>query len=353
MRKSTWTITLRTIVLSIALGGASGVLATALTTNYLSDYSIQLGELTAPLRLAQERPRVFPQSYQESVAEVSAKVVPGLVQVFEKKADQSFHSSAAVGQGAVLTSDGWLLSVFDKPAIANQLQVVIGSKIYDVEEVVPDSLTRITFIKILASNLPVTAFGQALDSQLGDQVFIVPSRQTLQSSAITSFNEDELWQKVVLADSVTTNSLGAPVANLAGELIGIIESSDQNIEVIPIELILPAFSSLLRSGQIERAYLGVTAINLSTSLGLDSELTRSHKQGALIADQKSIQANSPAEKAELLPGDIILSVDGQIINDHHTLDEYIMIRKPEDTVVLLVDRAGEQMEFSVTLGLDN
>lgn len=353
MQKLSWPLTLRTIVISLVLGAASGVLATALTSSYLSDYAIQLGQLTEPLRLSDERPRVFPQSYGEALEKVIEKVIPGVAQFYqpsEKSSFEKYNPTEALMQGAVLTTDGWIITVASKQTDINILEVVVGQDVYSIEEVVFDDLTGAVFVKINANNLPVMAFGDGLSLGLGEQVFALPARQTLLVTSIYAYDFELPYRQIVLQNSVGEQAQGTSVANLAGELIGLVKSSgDLTSKVIPIEFILPAFNSLLKEGEVMRASLGAKTIHLSQAIGLSSELSREYEQGALILSSDDIEADSPAAEAGLIENDIIISVDGQIINGRSSLDEYIMQHMPGDSITLLVDREEEQIEIEVTL----
>jgi hypothetical protein len=78
MRTPSWSHTSRIIVFSLLIGGVSGVLGTAVTYNYLSNYTYQLNQLTEPLRLTQERPRALPESYEESLTRREERAHPAV-----------------------------------------------------------------------------------------------------------------------------------------------------------------------------------------------------------------------------------------------------------------------------------
>ena len=357
MINSSWKQTARTIVLSIILGGASGVLFSALTTNYLSGYAIELGQLTNPLRLQDERPHAFPKSYEEALEYVSEIATPSLVSFFEPSlsASDAYLSEEAVLHGMVLTSDGWIMTNGKTRTDLAQLKVGIGREVYQIVEIVPDSATGVSFVKIEAENLSVLAFGKGRDIMAGERVFVVPSTQSLLATTVigSDWGTETIWsadipQRKIILSTSAESSIGAPVTNTGGELIGIMQDDDK---YIPMESLLPAFTSLLRDGDIERASLGLEVIDLTHSIGLSEELVRSHRSGALILNTASIVSNGSAAQAQLQAGDIILMVDGQLINGNRSLDEYISDYRPGDNVRLTIDRAGEEIDITVTLGV--
>ena len=363
MRKlpQSWSVTIRTVVLSLLLGGASGVLATALTANYLSDYAIQLGEYTQPLRLSDQRPIAYPETFVESLELVKEEVVPGLATFFEPswQTPTNYQVEDALMQGVVLTSDGWILA-FDLPYVSEStLVVAVQGTFYDVERIELDTETDAIFVKVEAEHLPVLAFGQGWDVTLGEQLFVVPNANELLTTSVAGYtwsdalvhSSDVLSRRVVLQEVFDEIARGAPVANLAGELVGLVESSgdDGRLTFLPIEGLLPAFTSLLESGEVIRASLGVQIIDLTHTLGISESIAREYSHGALLYGYTAVESGSAADIAGLLEGDIILSVDGQTVNGSQTLDEYISQYHPGSEVTLMLDREGETMDVQVVL----
>ncbi|KKR56117.1 hypothetical protein A2332_01115 [Candidatus Uhrbacteria bacterium RIFOXYB2_FULL_41_18] len=357
-----WSITIRTVVLSLLLGGASGVLATALTANFLSDYAIELGEYTQPLRLSEQRPTTYPETYAEAIDLVTEEVVPGVVTFFEPswQTPTRYSLDDALMQGVVLTADGWILA-FDLPGVSESaLVVAVQGKIYEVEKVVKDVVSDAIFVKVSAEHLPVLAFGQGWKVKLGELVFMIPSQDQLYSTSIAGFDwgntllhsSEELSRRIILQDVFDEIVRGAPVANLAGELIGLVESNgkDGRLRVLPLEGILPSFTSLLENAEILRASLGAEVIDLAHTLGLTEEMTRGFTHGSLLYGYQAVEQGSAADKAGLLEGDILLSVDGQTINTSQTLDEYLSQYRFGSEVTFLIDREGEEIEVKVILG---
>lgn len=330
------------------------MLATALTTNYLTGYAVQLGELTTPLRLAGERPRAFPQNVEEAFEEVSKKITPGLVQFFPSSSGAFLNAQQAVLSGAVLTSDGWILTYPEAGQSVAGMQAVIGVNVFRVEEVVPDPQTGAMFVKVNAGNLQVVPFGNGWDISAGEQLIVVPSvGHLLQTSAIGSdWGEEIEWssdvpRRRIQVDAVQVDQ-GSPVSNLVGELVGIAHEENGRTFVLPMESVLGAFTSLLRGGRIERPSLGVETVDLTRNTTTE-EQTRGRRSGAFLLDAGSVERGSPAAEAGLQGGDIILAVDGRIINGTRTLDEYISGYVPGDSITLTVDRDGEEISLQATL----
>lgn len=360
MNEPSWKITARTIVLAVLIGGASGVLTSALTNNYLSTYALQLGDVTAPLRLSEERPRAYPQSYEEALTRVNERAVPGLVTFYrpERGASASYGSDQALFNGAVLTSDGWILTAQNASLDLSSMVAVVGRETLAIKQVVQDPAVGVTYVKVDGQNLPVFAFGNGLDSESGDQAFLVPSAGSVLGTHIVDadwrasavLSSDRPSRQFVFETRADEVGAGTPAVNPSGELIGItVSNTDALAHVVPIDVILPGFTSFLRVGTIQRPALGAEAIDLTRAVGISEELSGGNLTGALLYGATAVKRGSAAEIAGLKAGDIILSVDGELVNTR-TLDEQIMGFKPGQTVTVLIVRGEQQKTMSVTLG---
>lgn len=362
MRKlpESWIITIRTIVLAIIIGAGSGVLATALTTNYLSEYALQIGEYTQPLRLAEERPRTYPETLEEALEEVELSVLPGVATFYPLSTQNAVHyfPEQAVLSGVVMTSDGWILTQSHSQLVSGGLAVVVQGTSYVIDEIVEDTVTNSVFVKVDADHLPVLAFGPGFDVQLGDQVFLTPDSGRIYTTVVNQFDwgsallrsSDEPSRRLLVSESVTEEVIGAPVSNLAGELVGVVDDVDEvTVSVLPIDALLPAFNQLLSTDVIDRSALGVSVVDITHTIGLSDELTRGYAYGALLYGTASLPYGSAGSEAGLLSGDIILSVDGQVVNGARSLDEYLLEYQSGDEVQLSLDRGGEVMSLTALL----
>lgn len=350
---STWKLTVRTVAISILLGFGAGVLGTALTSSYLSDYALTLGQLSSPDRLSEELPRSSPSTYADAVREVTESVLPGVAQLYA-----SASATEPFGSGAILTSDGWIVTSKEyAPAPASTI-AVIGGKSYAVADMVEDASTTVVFLKVDAANLPVFAFGSGFDLVPGEQVFIPTSSRSLfvetvvesrwPSGAIPS---DAPQRRVMIENPLLGTYQGAPVANVRGELVGLVLGSGAGFtSVLPIDGILPVFNATLRSGEATRAALGVYSTDISRNLGLTEEQTLGLTQGALLSGASSVKKGSAAAAAGLASGDIIVSVDGTPIDAHRSLDELVVTHAPGDVLTLRVVSESGEREVRVTLG---
>ncbi len=344
---------IKTTVLAILLGLGAGAIGAALTASHLSDYAVSLGQASSSPRLSEERPRSTPATYADAVRVVSESVLPGVAQIY---AAGSF--AKPIASGAVLTSDGWMVTRFENPPAAAGMSVIVGGRAHSVLRKTTDPSTGATFLKLDASNLSVFAFGGGFDLRPGDQLFAAPSPTALFSESLVEsrlssgpISSDALNRRLAVADGLLGAFPGSPVVNARGELVGLVESGSMGFTtILPTDGLLVAFNGLLRSGTVANPSLGVMSTDLSHTLGLGETETRGLSQGALLVGAASIKKGGAAAAAGLVPGDAILSADGIAIDAHRSLDEIIAVRAVGDVLTLRVDRAGKEIEVRVTLG---
>jgi len=148
--------------------------------------------------------------------------------------------------------------------------------------------------------------------------------------------------------SINPGNSGGPLFNASGKVIGIntaIIAGGQGIGfAIPINMAKGIIVQLRDSGKVTRGYLGVRfqplTADLAKSFGLESE------KGALIA---SVEKDTPAEKAGLKAGDVILEYDGKPVNEGNELPRYVAATPIDKKVKLVAFRDGKKQEFFVVI----
>lgn len=353
MTPPNWRTTIYTILIAVVLGAASGILGTAWTSSYLSDYAVQLSELTAPLRLSQEKPRNFPSSYKEALEGFIETSLPSVVGVYQGSAGVlGYEPSDKTHVGVVLTSDGWVAIPMATSASLKGANVRAGGQTYPVTQTVYDEVARVMFVKVDASGLAVAAFGKGRDSHTGEQVFVATGSVEMLPASVASHE----WPGAVPASSDVPNRMlvldrdvgvGHIVFNLSGDLIGLTQSENQ---VLPMEAVLPALRSLLEQQKIVRPSFGVHYVDLAHSVNISPTLARSYRTGALLYGATSVVRGGAAKLAGLRAGDILLSINGEAIDGARGLDELIEQYKVGDVLQVLIDRAGETQTVEVKLG---
>lgn len=314
----------------------------------------------------------------EIVADVFEKVSPSTVSITTQVITGSgfFGSqvSEGAGSGIVISKDGYVLTnKHVVPEGSNSVTVVMhdGKEYTDVRVVGRDPFNDIAFLKINGVN-------DLTPAQLGDSSKVTPGQKAIAIgnalgqfrnsvtsgiisgigrpvSAQGSFGAAEQLENLFQTDAaINPGNSGGPLVNLVGEVIGINTAVSGDGEAIgfaiPINDAKGLIESVLSSGKVVRAYLGVRYITINPDNAND--LGVSVKEGALVAEgsgQSAVLPNSPASKAGLQNNDIIVSVAGNKVTPARSLASLLAQHKPGDTIELKILRGGQEQSLSVTL----
>lgn len=303
------------------------------------------------------------------LTQLKGEIEPAIATIYSKKKtnplllDRLYTPEDYLGQAVFLTSDGWLITadgIITKPK--ENVVVTSDKKIYNIEKVITDPLSKIAFIKISADNLPVIQLADWENVTVGQQVavFNTYSNQTALSYIKSKkykeiFNKSDLLSSsnvldktLLLSDNLARGFKGSPIVSLQGDVIAVLNSEDQ---AILLQYIKPVINQILKGEQIKRPYLGVNYINLSDIYGLNPEESQGVLKGALIAADKNgmaIAADSPLNKM-LAVGDVITNIEGQNIDKEHDLLDIILEYKSGQQIRLKYLHEQKEQEISLTL----
>lgn len=272
-----------------------------------------------------------------------------------------------LGQAMVLTSDGWLISSRNSAVKAKEC-VIIGKnkKTYEIEKISEDPVTGLIFIKITAQNLTVVKIADNSNILNGSQVLAFNSyadQYKLANILTKSYqpiigkydlvNSTQKFNKTMLFNlNFGSSFTGAPVFNLGSELVGILSSQgDFGNQAVPISYIKPIMSQVLKGEEISRPYLGVNYLNLSQIYGLDDADRQGQIQGALLWPNDkgvAISEQSPLYN-QLVKGDIIASVEDQVLDSNHDLADLLLEYKTGQQIRLKYWHENKENEISVVL----
>lgn len=359
---------LKIIILATIFGLGAGVVGQLFTAAYLLPGEIFISENGGRIKntgtLDEEN---------KKIAEAHRLVSPAVFEIYHEKSqtrdplNQIYLEKDRVAQGFALTSDGWLLSFGKNLADPKNYFVIITSdqKIFSPEKILFDETSGAVFLKINADNLSAPPLGEIENLSLGEKIIIPKNKQTLGVAAIENLTYEKIsdpknllrssekLDKSIVADGQwLPNVAGAPAVNFDGEVIGLATSSSGVIS--PIDAWRPAIFSVLKNGEIVRPNLGLHYFNLSRAVGLDVALNQNQKTGALIWSDKNLQIagvvkNSPAAKAGLKDGDIILKINSEEISSKKDLAEIIQEYAPGEKIELTILRLGEEKNVEATL----
>jgi Do/DeqQ family serine protease len=276
--------------------------------------------------------------------------------------DRAPRREGGLGSGVIVAADGYLLTNNHVVDGAEKVRVELSDKRSFVAKVVgTDAASDLAVLKIEAAGLPALAFGNSESLRVGDVVLAFGNPlgigQTVTMGIVSAKGRatglgDGSFEDFLQTDApINQGNSGGALVNTAGQLVGInsqiVSPSGGNIGIgfaIPSRMAESVMSQLVQSGRVQRSQLGIAIQGVSpdvaASLGLKDE------RGALVS---SVSKDSPAEKAGVERGDVIVSVDGEAVNDGNALRNRIASSKPGSTVSLGVVRDGAEKTLRVTL----
>ncbi len=265
----------------------------------------------------------------------------------------------SLGSGVIISPDGYILTNNHVVKDASVIKVrLYGSKEdIDAKLVGQDPKIDLALLKIEAKHdLPYAEMGDSDALQVGDWVVAIGNPFGLShtvTKGIVSAKGRVIgsgpYDDFIQTDApINFGNSGGPLFNLKGEVVGIntaIISGGQGIGfAIPINM-AKALLPQLKEGKIVRGYLGIrikeVTKELAESFGLENVA------GALVEE---VTKNSPAEKAGLKEGDIIIEIDGKKIDDAMQLPKIIAMYKPDTRISVKVLREKKEITLKVVVG---
>ena len=258
-------------------------------------------------------------------------------------------------QGLVLTNN----HVIDK---ADKIMVTLhDGRQLNADLIGTDPASDIAIIRVPGNNLTQLPIADSSQLKVGDFVVAIGSpfglSQTVTSGIVSALGRSglgiEKYENFIQTDaSINPGNSGGALVNLKGELIGmntaILAPNGGNVGIgfaIPTNMIMTIKESLVKHGEVRRGLLGVTTQDLTPELV--SAFNLENKQGAAIS---RIENNSPAAKAGLEPGDIIVAANGKAVKNSQDINNIIGLLQIGDKVSIEFFRGNEKKEVTTMIG---
>lgn len=274
---------------------------------------------------------------------------------------QQDFKSQSLGSGFIISADGYVLTNAHVVSEADEVIVKLSDKREFKAKIVGfDRRTDVALLKIDANGLPKVNIGDPNQLKVGEWVAAIGSPFGLENTmtaGIVSAKGRALPQEnfvpFIQTDvAINPGNSGGPLFNLKGEVVGInsqiYSRSGGSMGLsfsIPIDVAMDIANQLKAGGKISRGWLGIAIQEMSKELAESFGLKNT--AGALIA---GIEKSSPAEKAGLEPGDVIVKFDGKVIASSNDLPRVVAATKPGKSVQAEIMRKGSLKTISVTVG---
>jgi serine protease Do len=283
--------------------------------------------------------------------------------------DRFFHpqtpqkrKTASLGSGVIVSPDGYILTNNHVVKDAEEIEVLLSDKREFKGKIIgSDPQTDIAVIKIDAQNLPTISMGNSDKLRVGEVVLAIGSPygldQTVTMGIVSAVGRANVgiadYEDFIQTDAaINPGNSGGALVTARGLLVGIntaIFSRTGGYQgigfAIPSNMAKAVMDSLLREGKVIRGWLGVTIQQITPELAKQFNL--GEESGALIGD---VIENSPAEKAGLNRGDVIIEFNGKKVDDPYTLRNTVANTKPGKEVSVKVIREGTTKVIKVKIG---
>jgi len=269
----------------------------------------------------------------------------------------------SLGSGVIVTSDGTILTNNHVIDGASDIKVQLSDKReFNAKLVGTDPRTDIAVLKIDATGLPTLALGDSSRLQVGDVIFAIGDPfgvgETATMGIVSATRRSGLgienYEDFIQTDApINPGNSGGAMIDLHGNLIGIntaIETGGGGGNVgigfaIPINMAHSVMDQIVSHGKVVRGYLGLVPQDVTPQIAKQFGL--SEPRGALIAE---VSPDTPASRAGLKRGDVILKLNGEPVNSDNDLRLRISQSAPGTNVKLEIWRDGKTQDVNVLLG---
>ena len=269
--------------------------------------------------------------------------------------------TSAIGSGFIVSSDGYILTNAHVVADATEVTVKLTDKReFKARVIGTDRRTDIALLKVDANSLPAVRIGSPATLKAGEWVAAIGSPFGLENTVTTGIVSaksrslpDGTYVPFIQTDvAINPGNSGGPLFNLTGEVVGI------NSQIysrsggymglsfsIPIDVAMNIKDQLQKYGKASHGRIGVAIQPITRDLAESFGLSKA--QGALVA---SVEPASPAEKAGIQTGDIVLAVNGKAVEESADLPRIVGDMRPGVSATFRIWRKGASHDMSVSIG---
>ncbi|PKO94332.1 MAG: 2-alkenal reductase [Betaproteobacteria bacterium HGW-Betaproteobacteria-10] len=270
--------------------------------------------------------------------------------------------NSGLGSGVIVSPNGYILTNFHVVDAADDIQVSLNDGTTHKARVIgSDPESDLAILQIKAEKLPIITFGQMDNLRVGDVVLAIGNPfgvgQTVTMGIVSALGRSHLgintFENFIQTDAAINpgNSGGALVdthGNLVGINTAIYSRTGGNHGIgfaIPVSSARNIMEQIIQNGTVTRGWIGVEAQEITPELAESFGLP--DVEGALIA---GVVRSSPADRAGIRPGDVLLAVDGKAVKDPQIMLDLIAALKPEQQTGFRLRRDKKIIELKVQIG---
>ena len=303
------------------------------------------------------------------------KTVAGEVSGSVVSIQAALSNGTAKGSGAIVSAKGYIVTNNHVISGAQQIQVTLSNgQMYTAQVVGTDTTTDLAVIKLdnPPSDLKAVEFADSDKLAVGEDVMAIGNPLGYDDTATTGIvsalnrpvtvtddsGSDIVTNAVQIDAAINPGNSGGPTFNAAGQVIGInssiastATSSDSAGSIgigfaIPSNLVKRVANEIIKDGKVRHVALGVT---ITTGTVEADGVTRAGAKVTAGTSGSAVVSGSPADKAGLKVGDVIVAYDGNAVSSTYSLLGYVRASALNDKVTLTIVRGGKTMDVEVTL----
>lgn len=361
------------------LGGAGGVFFDRYAVSWLASVPVlaKLGvfkKLTDRVTIINKTEQIVVRE-DDSVEKIVSQPATAVVNIVALTKEDSSVKKETTMTGVLLTNDGVIVTYNENPFNDEDIRyfvLLFDGTSHLANPINYDPLTNLLFFRLTdTADTPAIALANSDDSRVGKKLIAIGNASLEYQNSLAvgilgnknrtfnlsgkSVSSSEKWEGVFEMDLNNANNfVGGPAVGFNGEMVGLIGTLtiDNAVKVflIPSNVVRQSFERIINNTLVKRPSLGIYYIPVTKTLALEMELSRD--RGALIYSSSgktglAIIADSPAMKAGLRAGDIIVAVNDQEINLDNPLPELVANFSIGDTVELRVLRDGKERAVNI------
>jgi Do/DeqQ family serine protease len=267
----------------------------------------------------------------------------------------------SLGSGVIVNSTGYVLTNSHVVEGATDIKVALSdTREFDGKVVGVDPGTDIAVLKIPADHLSTLAFADSSKVEVGDIVLAMGNPfgvgRTVTMGIVSAIQRGGLgiedYEDFIQTDaSINPGNSGGALVNIRGELIGIntaiLSPSGGNLGIgfaVPSNMARTVMDEIIKTGKVTRGFMGVAIQDITPDIA--SAMKLDVRKGALVGD---VEPNSPAVRAGLQPGDVIVELNGKPVTDSRELRLSVSSLAPGTPIKMRILRNGEMKDIAMTL----